>query len=289
MNIVPLASDSMGVRSLSLFVEQEEGTSILIDGGVRLGPRRFGLPPTELEKRALDRYTLLMEEGIRRADIVVISHYHYDHYIPDSTLYEGKILYVKDPENLINPSQRTRGTLFCDMQEDVAEVIPADGREFRHDDILLRFSQPVPHGEDDSNLGFVIMTGIRDEIKSEMLLHTSDVQGPVSMRTCEKIIEIAPDILVMDGAPTYLREWKDPFILERVEENLLSILDSLKGTIIMDHHNLRDSEWSHFFRKAFRTGRIMNFSEFQHIIPLMLESRRKEIWRAEHGKGREIE
>ncbi len=285
MRILPLASESLGVRSLSVFVELEDGPSILIDGGVRLGEKRYGLGPTQIELRALARYRLLMEDCLRRADIVVVSHYHYDHYLPASVGYSGKMLYLKDPENHINRSQKTRGMMFNELQKDESEIIIADGKTFIHDDIELSFSPPVPHGEPDSPLGFVLMTGIRDERTGETLLHTSDIQGPVSAGTADRIIDCNPDVLVMDGAPTYLQEWQDSLILDKVEENLLTITGSLKGKIIMDHHNHRDIRWNTYFRKAYANGRIMNFAEYQGTQPLMLESKRREIWRSEHGKS----
>ena len=48
MNIVPLAADSLGVRSMATYVECGE-TRLLIDPGAALGASRFGLPPAEAE------------------------------------------------------------------------------------------------------------------------------------------------------------------------------------------------------------------------------------------------
>lgn len=42
MRVIPLASESLGVRSLATFVEAG-GLRILIDPGVALGPKRYGL------------------------------------------------------------------------------------------------------------------------------------------------------------------------------------------------------------------------------------------------------
>ena len=100
----------MGVRSLSVFVEYDDSMSILIDGGVRLGPKRYGLPPTNLELEALHTYEQVIELALKQASMVVVSHYHYDHYFPESIGYGGKKLFVKDPETRINSSQKTRGT-----------------------------------------------------------------------------------------------------------------------------------------------------------------------------------
>lgn len=284
MKVIPLASDSMGVRSLSVLVEIDGSNSILIDGGVRLGPKRYGLAPTNLEMEALKNYELVVQKALHGANMVIVSHYHYDHYFPDSTEYGGKTLFVKDPNSNINASQRTRGGLFTALQEEDSKVIVADGKEFTIDDITMRFSEPVPHGIEDSPLGFVLMTELHDERSGETLLHTSDVQGPVSMRTTEKIIDVNPDILILDGAPTYLQDWREPFVMERVQDNLIKILDSVKGTVIMDHHHLRDQDWRHIYSRAVKDREILNFAKYNGLEATMLESRRKDIWRSEHGE-----
>src|SRR4030095_12254168 len=44
MKVIPLAAESLGVRSMATYVEVG-GTGILIDPGATLAPARFGLPP----------------------------------------------------------------------------------------------------------------------------------------------------------------------------------------------------------------------------------------------------
>ena len=48
MNVVPLAADSLGVRSMATYVECGQ-TRILIDPGASLGGSRFNLPPADEE------------------------------------------------------------------------------------------------------------------------------------------------------------------------------------------------------------------------------------------------
>ena len=48
MNVVPLAADSIGVRSMATYVECGQ-TRVLIDPGAALAPNRFGLPPADAE------------------------------------------------------------------------------------------------------------------------------------------------------------------------------------------------------------------------------------------------
>ena len=79
MEIVPVGEESLGVRSMCLYVETRD-LRILLDAGVSLAPRRFGLPPHPLE---LQRAREVREQILRLAayaDVVTISHYHRDHF-----------------------------------------------------------------------------------------------------------------------------------------------------------------------------------------------------------------
>ena len=109
MQIIPLAFDSLGVRSMATFIETD--VKILIDPGVALGPKRYGLPPSSIEKDALDHYTTLVKEYALKADILIVSHYHFDHYFPDEAFWQEKIILVKDPSTT-NRSQHKRGVAF---------------------------------------------------------------------------------------------------------------------------------------------------------------------------------
>lgn len=63
----------------------------------------------------LARAELAIKQVAKRADVVIISHYHYDHFTDfDRGLYEGKLLLVKNPNNYINDSQRGRAESFFD-------------------------------------------------------------------------------------------------------------------------------------------------------------------------------
>ena len=54
MNVIPLAADSLGVRSVATYVECGD-TRIVIDPGASLGRSRFTLPPADAEWEALKR------------------------------------------------------------------------------------------------------------------------------------------------------------------------------------------------------------------------------------------
>ena len=52
MNVIPLSSDSLGVRSMATYVETKD-CKILIDPSAALGPKRYGLPPHQKELEEL--------------------------------------------------------------------------------------------------------------------------------------------------------------------------------------------------------------------------------------------
>jgi predicted metallo-beta-lactamase superfamily hydrolase len=108
--VKPLCAESLGVRSISTYVETPD-IKVLIDAGASLGPRN-GLLPHTLEYKALGEAKKKIAYYAAKSDVIVISHYHYDHFSPFfSTLdtkwtwcdkkvaeevYSNKIVYIKD-------------------------------------------------------------------------------------------------------------------------------------------------------------------------------------------------
>ena len=81
MEVVPVGEESLGVRSMCLYVETRD-VRVLLDAGVSLAPRRFGLPPhpRELERAREVRAAIL--RLAEETDVVTVSHYHRDHFTP---------------------------------------------------------------------------------------------------------------------------------------------------------------------------------------------------------------
>ncbi len=213
-----MASESLGgVRSLATFVEAG-GIRVLIDPGVALGPKRYGLPPAGVELETLRRMRRKLQGYARRADVVTVSHYHYDHHTPffeglyESSseefareIYAGKLLFVKHPRENINFSQRKRAWAFLKRAGPIARggIEFADGRSFDLGGVTLEASPAVPHGREGSKLGFVVMVLIDDG--SRRLIHASDIQL-LNRRSVEWIIDKVPDVLITGGRrPTSAR------------------------------------------------------------------------------------
>jgi predicted metallo-beta-lactamase superfamily hydrolase len=59
MKIVPIAFDSLGVRSMATYVETND-VKIVIDPGVSVSPDRYSLPPHRME---LDRRREMLDQS----------------------------------------------------------------------------------------------------------------------------------------------------------------------------------------------------------------------------------
>lgn len=107
----PVWFDSLGAKSACCLVETPDA-SILLDPGIAAMQPSF--PASRLQKL---RWKMKGKKEIKRAasraDIIIISHYHHDHYMPnDLGIYKHKLILAKDPNAYINDSQRKRAELF---------------------------------------------------------------------------------------------------------------------------------------------------------------------------------
>lgn len=107
--------DSMGAKSSCILIKTPE-IKILIDPGVAAMQPGYPLPDEEKSKL---RNTALecIREASKEADTIFISHYHYDHHtLPREAgkIYEGKTLWIKNPNIWINQSQWKRARIFLE-------------------------------------------------------------------------------------------------------------------------------------------------------------------------------
>ncbi|MEM2691840.1 MAG: hypothetical protein QXS01_07065, partial [Candidatus Bathyarchaeia archaeon] len=296
IRVVPLAAESLGVRSMCTYVETPD-VRILLDAGVSLCPNRYGLPPHPLEYKAIIESRKRIAEAAEKANVVTVSHYHFDHHTPsyedwlcnwteaDETarqIYQGKTVLIKNPKEMINFSQRRRGWVFQKTGgKDAKQLIIADGRSFTFGKTMIKFSEPVFHGQEDSALGWVLMTTI--EFKNEKFLMAPDVQGPISAKTLHIIMKEKPQLLLIGGPPFYLSGFRiDEKLVRLGLENLRKIVDSVPCTIL-EHHILRDKEWrekaKEVLEEAQRTGKkVLTSAEFLGQENLFLEAKRKALF-----------
>ncbi len=242
MRVEFLAFDSMGVRSMSTFVLTED-VKILIDPAVSLAPLRYGLPPHPREVDRLLKAGKDIESVAWKSDVIIITHYHYDHHDPGFLIpidiYRGKVVYVKNPKDKINLSQKVRAAKFLELIKPIAkEVHIAEGSELRFGDTVIRISQSVPHGPT-TRLGYVVEVSVKHG--DESFLYTSDVEGPCLEEHMNFILSEKPKLVVVDGPLTYMLGYRYSMkSLQASIENLMKIVDAGVKEIVVDHHFLRD-------------------------------------------------
>ncbi len=278
MNVTPLAFESLGVRSMATLVEAG-GKRVVIDPSAALGPLRYGLPPHALEIQALSAAKEKIREAASSSDALVVTHYHYDHHDSSERFYGGKTVFAKDVNASVNKSQAERGRYFARQMPPDARLIYADGGEYEFGPLKMRFSPPVPHGPPGTRLGYVLM--VRAEAGGRVLVHTSDVQGPVDEAAAEWIIGAGPDLLIVDGPPTYLLGYRFTAAdMERAKANLLRIIRKTGCEVVLEHHLLRDMDHRELYAEAYAAGNVKSAAGYLGGKDNLLEMQRKTLWGA---------
>ena len=77
-----------------------------------------------------------------------------------------------------------------------------DGRTFEFRETKLRFSEPIFHGPENSELGWVVMATI--EVTGEKVVFPSDIQGPMYTPTSVKILAEIPQLVIVGGTSNIL-------------------------------------------------------------------------------------
>uniref|UniRef100_A0A7C4TDN4 Uncharacterized protein n=1 Tax=candidate division WOR-3 bacterium TaxID=2052148 RepID=A0A7C4TDN4_UNCW3 len=280
MKILPVAFDSLGARSMATYVETKD-IRVFIDPGVRLSPDRYSLPPHQIELKTLAKLWEEIKRWVLLSDIVIVTHYHYDHHNPDEPeIYDKKELFIKNPREFINESQRKRAEYFLARIEDYASSINiADGKNITIGSTKVTFSEPVYHGIS-GKLGYVILVLIEEDSK---FLFSSDVQGPLNEEAVRFIIKNNPKTLFLDGPPTYLlgTYYKNAEI-ERALENIKTIIKETEvENLVIDHHLPRDLNWCNYinFIKDIKGKTIVQTAaRFRNEEENLLEARRKDLY-----------
>jgi predicted metallo-beta-lactamase superfamily hydrolase len=288
MQVVPLCFDSFSVRSQCVKVVTKD-CKILIDPGVALGPIRYGLSPSILEWKELETARKKIMEESKDCDIIIVTHYHYDHIpLPEDeeftkTVFTGKKVYTKDIHKFINYSQRDRGREFENELKDITKSFEfADKKEIKIGKTSIIFSHPVFHGQLKTKLGYVIMVCVKNG--RDCFVYGSDAQGPIDQKAVEFVIQNNPNILILDGPITYMLHYRlSEKDFKTAINNMKKIIDKVRAEkIIYDHHLTRDLKYVERIKEVISYARkkhkkIITAADHIGEKNLFLEARRKEL------------
>jgi predicted metallo-beta-lactamase superfamily hydrolase len=279
VNIKILGTESLGVRSLSCVVEVGN-RKIVIDPGLALGYRRYGLLPHPAQVAVGEQVRRKILAELKDATDVVMSHFHGDHVpLPDANPYQLKAqqaaplcrtaqLWTKGSRGLSDNMLRRRESLGKVLGRRLPN---AEGQG----DGLLAFSPPMPHGRPNTKLGTVMMTRI--EWEGTVFVHASDIQL-LDGEAVSFILDWQPDILLAGGPPLYL-PWLSPKYRKVAWKNARRLARRV-DTLILDHHLLRCEEGlSWLDRLSSETGhRVICAADFMERPRCSLEARRRQLY-----------
>lgn len=280
MRIIPLASETLGVRSMATFVETKD-VNILIDPGLSVVSLLHSLPPTPFELRALFGLRKRIRNSSKDADIIIITHYHNDHFSMNPSIYRGKDVFIKDPERFISNNQRKRAERLIKTISKVAKIYYAK-KDVRFGDTRIKFSPLLTHGIT-KKMGGVVSVFIEEKIR---FLYSSDVQGFPEEEQVSFLLENPPDIVFFDG-PT-----DETLPLSLI--NLSRIMDGFKDTTwVMDHHPFRFLDWCERYSpliSLFEEKGILlkTFASFLSLKEELLEAERRIFYESIEEIGRRI-
>jgi len=283
LNVLPLAFDSLGVRSMATFVETDD-CRVLIDPDAHLAPLRYGLPPHPYEEKRLDELWEKIKQYAVQADALAVTHYHYDHHDPDEPeVYKDKAVYVKHPTENINQSQRERAATFLEAVKGLPKSLAyADGRTFYVGKTRICFSKAVCHGTN-PRLGYV--TEVSVSHGDERVVYTSDVEGPSLKDQIGFILKENPQVLIVDGPMTYMLGFRYSYkSLETSNHNLIKAIEKTDlHTLTIDHHFLRDINYRARIKPVYevakaRKVRVLTAAEYARKRIQMLEAQRKQLY-----------
>lgn len=277
MRVVPLAADSLGVRSMATFVEAG-GTGLLLDPGATLAPSRYQLPPAAEEWEALGRALERIAAWACRADLVFVSHYHEDHFRPDPALYAGRRVWLKDPRRMVEGVQARRARELWRTLEGRATLRPADGALERAAGVVLEASPPLAHGLEGTTLGYLTALTVTEPGERERFVFAADVQGPLSPVVAAWLERQRPTLVYLAGPPSYVEHEVGPAAIDRAIDHVLRLVERTGCRVIMDHHAVRDPRAPERFARLWETGRVVTAAGWLGLPERPLEARRAQLW-----------
>lgn len=288
MKIVPLAAESLGVRSMATYVECGQAR-ILIDPGAALGPKRYNLPPADEEWEAFRRANDRIAGYAARAVMVCVSHYHQDHFWYDPGIYAGRTVWAKNPRRMIDPGQERHAQVLWAGIKARCLLDSAEGKSYDFPDAAVKASPPLAHGAEGSGFGYVVALTVTEKTDGFRFVHASDVQGPISPVATAYLIREKPHLLYLSGPPSYIEAQIGTSVVEQGIDNLLRIIEATGCRVIMDHYALRDLHWEERFRRLWETEKVVTAAGYLGRSDELLEANRSRLWAALRKPAAKIE
>ncbi len=153
------------------------------------------------------------------------------------------------------------------------KIMWGDGKCLEVGDTVLEILNPWFHGIEYDRTGWV--TPIVIKRRNYVVFYSSDLMGPMIEDYAEYIARLRPDVVILDGPPTYLF----PYMLNRVNlkravDNAVTIVSSRPKLLIYDHHLLREKRWrsrvAEVFEEAEKCGvEVLTAAEYLGRKPLI--------------------
>lgn len=281
MRLEILTAESLGVRGLCCRVEAG-GRVIVIDPGLALGERRYGLPPHPVQVAAGRAARRRIVTALEHASDVVFSHFHGDH-VPLVEANPYQLAFSQLPPGFaslrawsLSPEGQT-----LNSQARARDLMDLLGPRFRVAEGVvdgpLSFSRAVPHGAGGLPFGSVMLT--RVDLGGRVFVHASDIQL-LDDAAVDAILDGGADWLLAAGPPLYRRDLTERQ-LARAWFNARCLAAEV-DTLILDHHLMRSLEGEAWLdRLAQAVGRrVYCAADFMGRPRMLLEARRQALYAA---------
>ncbi len=279
MSLEIIGAESLGVRSLCCLVTLVD-RRIVIDPGVSLGYVRYGLLPHPLQIAVGCRVREKILHVLHDATDVVFSHFHGDHMpLVNANPYQlsvralpSRFCELRCWSKSGNDLSATMSKRFHDLAEFMGKNLQiAEGRS----EGPLSFSQAVPHGATDNNLGTLMMT--RVDMGNRVFVHASDIQLLDDL-TVDRVLDWQPDIVLAAGPPLYL-DRLSKVERERAWNNALRLARDVE-VVVLDHHLMRSQEGAVWLDKVSEAvgKKVYCAADFMCLPRQLLEAERVQLY-----------
>ncbi|MCD6428482.1 MAG: MBL fold metallo-hydrolase [Desulfurococcales archaeon] len=158
---------------------------------------------------------------------------------------------------------------------DGTKVVWGDGRTFEFGDTIIQVIEPWFHGIEYDRTGWVLPLVVKK--RNRVIFYSSDLMGPLIEDYAEYIAKLRPDVVILDGPPTYLFPYMlNKINLRRAVSNAITIVNSGTKLLIYDHHLLREKKWRERTAEVFKEARkndvvVLTAAEYLGRKPLIDE------------------